>query len=328
MLSMVILAFCNSSDSALGDGVFARINTNRGDIVVRLEYERTPMTVTNFVALAEGKMNAAGGRPFYDGLVFHRVIEDFMIQTGDPQATGAGGPGYRFPDEIDPGLRHDGPGVLSMANAGPGTNGSQFFITHVETPWLDGRHTVFGRVVQGQDVVNAIQQGDRMNKVTIIRNGREANAFVADQASFDALLQSITDASASRARAQYEVDIVEVDRQFPDAQVTESGLRYIVQSPGRGPRPTAGSTVSLKYKAMFLSGVIFDDSDEHGEPMEFEAGIGQVFPGLDEAAMGMAVGERRLAIIPPDLAFGERGIDNFIPPYSFLIFDLELLEIK
>jgi len=175
----------NLADEDLGDGLFARISTDRGDIVLNLEFQRTPLTVINFVALAEGTMNAAGGRPFFDGLNFHRVIADFMIQGGCPQGTGTGGPGYRFPDEFVPDLRHDGPGVLSMANAGPGTNGSQFFITHVETPWLDGRHTVFGRVVSGQNVVNAIQQGDRMNTVRIIRNGALASAFRADQEAFD-----------------------------------------------------------------------------------------------------------------------------------------------
>jgi peptidylprolyl isomerase len=160
-----------SEDAALGNGLFARIVTGRGDIVVRLEFQKTPLTVCNFVALAEGKMTAAGGKPFYDGLTFHRVIsrangdgQDFMIQGGDPAGNGSGGPGYRFPDEFDPGLKHDGPGILSMANAGPGTNGSQFFITHTATPWLDGKHTVFGRVVEGQNVVNAIRQGDRIER--------------------------------------------------------------------------------------------------------------------------------------------------------------------
>jgi len=178
------------TDEALGDGVFARISTDRGDIVVSLEFQRTPLTVINFVALAEGAMDVTGGRPFYDGLNFHRVIADFMIQGGCPQGTGTGGPNYRFPDEIVPELRHDGPGILSMANAGPGTNGSQFFITHVPTPWLDGRHTVFGHVVSGQDVVDAIQQGDRINTVRIIRNGALANQFRADQEAFDAALAS------------------------------------------------------------------------------------------------------------------------------------------
>ena len=328
MLSMVVLACASSEDAALGDGVFARIATSKGDIVIRLEYEKTPMTVTNFVALAEGKMDAAEGEPFYDGLVFHRVIADFMIQGGDPMGTGAGGPGYRFPDEIDPELLHDGPGVLSMANACPGTNGSQFFITHVPTPWLDGRHTVFGRVVQGQDVVDAIEQGDTINKVTIIRNGSRANAFRADQASFDTLVQDIFEAAASRARAQREADITEVERQFSNAQLAESGLRYIVHSAGTGPKPSPGSTVSISYRGMFASGQVFDDSEAHGAPLEFQVGIMQVIPGIDETVLDMTLGERRTVIIPPELAYGEHGAGNIIPPNSFLIFELELVEIR
>jgi len=179
--------FAAPGDAELGDGLFARIVTSRGDIVLRLEFQRTPLTVCNFVALAEGKMSAANGKPFYNGLNFHRVIADFMIQGGDPMGNGRGGPPYRFRDEIVPALKHDGPGVLSMANAGPNTNGSQFFITHKATPWLDGKHTVFGKVVEGQKVVDSIRQGDRINSVTIVRNGQAANDFKADQAAFDAL---------------------------------------------------------------------------------------------------------------------------------------------
>jgi peptidylprolyl isomerase len=162
------------------DGLYAHIKTNKGLIVLKLEYERVPMTVANFVALAEGKQpNSAkpAGTPYFDGIVFHRVINDFMIQGGDPTASGRGGPGYRFEDEIDMGLKHDRPGTLSMANAGPNTNGSQFFITHKDTPWLDGRHAVFGYVTQGQDVVNAIVQGDRMDQVTIVRQGKKAKEW-------------------------------------------------------------------------------------------------------------------------------------------------------
>jgi len=137
----------------------ATIETNKGDIVLELYEQRVPKTVGNFVSLVE--------KGFYDGLKFHRVIADFMVQTGCPQGTGTGGPGYTFVDEFHPELRHDGPGVLSMANAGPDTNGSQFFITHVPCPWLDGKHAVFGRVQKGQDVVDAIEQGDTMVKITI-----------------------------------------------------------------------------------------------------------------------------------------------------------------
>ena len=328
MLSMVVLAFCSSNDAALGDGLFARIATNRGDIVLRLEYEKTPMTVANFVALAEGKMDAAGGRPYYNGLSFHRVIEDFMIQGGCPHGTGAGGPGYNFPDEIHPDLLHDGPGILSMANAGPGTNGSQFFITHTETPWLDGRHTVFGRVVQGQNVVNAIQQGDRMNSITIIRNGTQANAFMADQETFDALVHDVSTVAYERTMAQREEVLAEINGLYPNALVTESGIRYIVQTTGRGPKPEAGSEVSVKYKGMFLSGEVFDDSEQHGQHLEFPVGVGIIMSGIDEAVSDMTLGEIRTVILPPELAFGDRGVDNFIPPNSFVVFEFELLEIK
>ena len=181
----------------LGDGLYAQITTNQGDIIVKLEYQRAPLTVCNFVALAEGKMDVTKGKPFYDGLTFHRVIskgngdpQDFMIQGGCPLGTGTGGPGYKFRDEINPELKHNKPGILSMANAGPGTNGSQFFITIVPTPHLDGKHTVFGQVVQGQSTVNRIRQGDKIEKITIIRNGDGANAFKADQEAFNKLLAS------------------------------------------------------------------------------------------------------------------------------------------
>jgi peptidylprolyl isomerase len=187
LLAVITEGACAKDDSAYGDGLFARIETDRGIIVVQLEYEKTPLTVCNFVSLSEGTMNAAKGKHFYDGLKFHRVIEDFMIQGGDPEGRGSGGPGYKFRDEFDPSLKHDKAGTLSMANAGPGTNGSQFFITHVATPWLDGKHSVFGHVVEGQDVVNAIKQGDAIKSVKIIRNGAKAAQFTGGQAAFDAM---------------------------------------------------------------------------------------------------------------------------------------------
>ncbi|HLZ18186.1 MAG TPA: peptidylprolyl isomerase [Smithellaceae bacterium] len=174
----------------LADGLYAKIITSKGDIFIQLEFEKTPLTVTNFVGLAEGTKNSNRGKGvrFYDGLTFHRVIPDFMIQGGDPDGNGTGGPGYTFPDEIYSTLRHNTPGVLSMANAGPDTNGSQFFITHIKTPWLDGKHTVFGHVIEGQDVVNAIRQGDIIKTIQIIRVGKKATAFKADQVSFEMLL--------------------------------------------------------------------------------------------------------------------------------------------
>ena len=179
----------STAQQNLPDGLYASLQTTRGTIVLRLEYERTPLTVANFVGLAEGTIDHNRGRGvrFYDGLTFHRVIADFMIQGGDPAGNGTGGPGYLFADEFTPQLRHNAAGILSMANRGPGTNGSQFFITHTATPWLDGAHTVFGRVVSGQEVVNAIRQGDRIERVTIERVGASALAFETDQAAFDEL---------------------------------------------------------------------------------------------------------------------------------------------
>ena len=327
MLLMAETAFGAPGDAALGDGLFARITTSKGDIVVRLEYQKTPLTVCNFVALAEGKMTAAGGKPYYNGLTFHRVISDFMIQGGDPLGTGSGGPGYRFADEIDSSLKHDGPGVLSMANAGPGTNGSQFFITHVATSWLDGKHTVFGRVVEGQDVVNAVQQGDKIERVTIIRNGSQANNFKADQTAFNALQRNSASSAAARAKVQRDADIAEINAKYPNAQTTPSGLRYIIQTHGTGAKPSPGKTVSINYKGMFLSGRVFDNSDLRG-PLEFQIGARRVIPGMEMAVQDMAIGEKRLVIIPPELAYGERGVDNVIPPNSFLIFEIELLAVK
>ena len=316
------------ADSALGEGLFARISTSQGDIIVRLEYEKTPITVTNFVALAEGRMDVTGGRPYYNGLTFHRVISNFMIQGGCPVGNGTGGPGYEFPDEIDPSLRHDGPGVLSMANAGPNTNGSQFFITHVETPWLDGAHSVFGSVVHGQNVVNAIRQGDRINTITIVRNGTAANAFRADQAAFNDLVQNIGAADRVRAEAQRENDLAEIARLYPNTRSSSSGLLWVVERTGTGQRPSRGSTVSVNMKGKFLSGQYFDNSDLKGGARDFVIGTGSILTGLDEALMDMAAGERRTVIIPPELAYGARGIDNVIPPNSFLIFELEMVRVR
>jgi len=327
LVLMAESALGNPGDAALGDGLFARINTNRGDIVVRLEYQKTPMTVCNFVALAEGRMDAARGRPFYNGLTFHRVIKDFMIQGGCPLGNGTGGPGYRFNDEIDRSLRHNGPGILSMANAGPGTNGSQFFITHVATPWLDGKHTVFGRVVQGQNVVNAVQQGDRIIRITIIRNGAEATAFRADQAAFDALLRSAGSTSEARLRVQRDADIAQIERLYPNAVVRPSGLRWVAGKAGTGPKPAQGSVVYANIKGKLLTGEYFANTDLSGGAQELPVGAGRIIPGLDETILDMSAGETRTVIIPPEMAYGERGMENAIPPNSFVIFEIELVRI-
>jgi len=221
-----------------------------------------------------------------------------------------------------------------MANAGSGsngagTNGSQFFITHVATPWLDGRHTVFGRVVEGQDVVNAIRQGDRIRSIVIIRNGPLANQFKADQTAFDALLRDANAAIAGRGKMQRDADIALINTKYPNAVQTPSGVKYVIQKKGTGNKPAAGKTVQIKYTGSFLSGKVFDNSDISGL-LEFKAGIGVIsIKGLDEMVLDMQVGEKRIAIIPPELAYGERGAGNgVIPPNSFLVFEMELVGVK
>jgi peptidylprolyl isomerase len=316
-------------DTTFGNGLFARISTKKGDIVIRLEYQKAPLTVCNFVALAEGTMKTTGSKPFYDGLTFHRVIADFMIQGGDPLGNGRGGPGYQFPDEFDTGFTFDGPGVLAMANAGPGTNGSQFFITHVKTPHLNNKHTIFGHVVQGQNVVNVIAQGDKIDKVTIIRNGPEAAAYKADQAIFDSLLKQSKDKAAAKAKTQKDAEITKIKAKYPAAQQTASGIFYIIQKEGGGEKPAAGKQVSVNYKGMFLDGKVFDASDVHGGPIEYTAGRGQLIAGWEEAVLDMKVGEKRLVVLPPELAYGEQGAGGgAIPPNSFLVFELELVKVK
>jgi peptidylprolyl isomerase len=333
---ILILSAAETVDAQnLGDGLFAQITTSRGDIFVRLEYQRTPLTVCNFVALAEGRMNNLRGRRFYDGLTFHRVIsktngdgQDFMIQGGCPQGNGRGGPGYEFPDEIVQGLRHDRPGVLSMANAGPGTNGSQFFITLVPTPHLDGKHTVFGYVVQGQNIVNTIKQGDRIQRINIIRNGADANAFKADQENFDRLLRQVRSADESRSQSQRQTDLAKIRADYPTAQQTRSGIYYIIQQQGTGDKPASGKTVRVHYTGKLLNGTVFDDSTLRGQPLEFPVGAGRVIQGWDETVLDMRVGEKRLVVIPPELAYGDRAVGGVIPANSFLVFTMELVGIR
>ncbi|MDR2445067.1 MAG: peptidylprolyl isomerase [Spirochaetaceae bacterium] len=311
----------------LGDGVFAVIDTNRGQIVVKLYYDRVPLTVSNFVALAEGRMDAAKGKPFYDGLKFHRVIADFMIQGGDPLGNGRGGPGYKFHDEFDPGLKHDGPGVLSMANSGPNTNGSQFFITHKATPWLDGKHSVFGRIVRGQSVVDAIKEGDTIKTISIARNGASAQAFRPNQASFDSLEKAASRTAAEKLRAGQKADVAKIEAKYPNALKSASGIWYVVNKQGKGSKPSKGQKIKANYRLTLLSGQLVDASDKHGGPIEFNVGTGQVIPGWDEMLLDMRPGEKRTLVIPPELGYGEGGAGNgVIPPNSFLEFEVELLD--
>lgn len=307
------------------DGIYAKFETSKGDIYLVLEHAKTPMTVANFIGLAEGKIEnnvKEADQPYYDGLKFHRVIENFMIQGGCPLGTGSGGPGYNFPDEIDPTLKHDGPGILSMANAGPGTNGSQFFITHLATPWLDGKHTVFGRVIQGQDVVNAIVQNDVINNVIILRKGNEAMEFDATTV-FENEKANVA-AKQQEAEAKKAEIAEQVKKEFNN--VTSSGLRYIVLEEGTGKQPAATSNVKVHYEGKLVDGTIFDSSIQRGQPIDF--GLNQVIPGWTEGVQLMKEGAKYRFYIPYNLAYGERGYPGVIPPKSDLIFEVELIKVN
>jgi len=308
------------------DGLYAKFNTSKGEILVALEYKKTPGTVGNFVALAEGNMEnsaKAQGTPYYDGLKFHRVIPDFMIQGGCPQGTGTGNPGYKFADEFHPDLKHDAPGILSMANAGPGTNGSQFFITHVETPWLDNNHTVFGKVVEGQDVVDAIAQGDEIKTLEILRVGADAEAYNAIEA-----FRTFEGAREKLIAAQREAKRAELDKLAVGFEETESGLRYQILQKGTGTKAVKGKTVSVHYKGQLPDGTVFDSSYKRKDPLEFAVGVGQVIAGWDEGIQLLQVGDKARFVIPSDLGYGSRGAGGVIPPDATLIFDVELMDVK
>lgn len=321
-----IFSFLTFAQDDLEDGIYAKITTARGEILIKLEYEKVPVTVANFVGLAEGNFSydtVTITKPYYDGLKFHRVIADFMIQGGDPVGNGSGGPGYAFPDEIDTTLKHVGPGILSMANAGPGTNGSQFFITHKSTPWLDGKHAVFGHVIKGQDIVNATKQGDVMEKVEIIRVGKKALKFNATKA-FASGIEVIKEKQKAAMAKQNSDFKTEMAKTYPNAAQTESGLMYEITKEGNGVFPAAGQTVEVHYTGYFTDGKKFDSSLDRKQTFKFAYKKGQVIKGWDEGIGLCSIGGEIKLIIPYWLAYGEAGRSS-IPPKSTLIFDVQLV---
>jgi peptidyl-prolyl cis-trans isomerase A (cyclophilin A) len=314
--------------SDLSDGLYADLETSKGNIILELYYEQAPTTVSNFVALAEGNHPVVDdqheGKRYYDGLKFHRVIENFMIQGGDPTGTGSGGPGYQFDDEFNEELKHDGPGVLSMANSGPGTNGSQFFITHVETPWLDGKHSIFGKVNSGQDVVDKIEQDDIIKTVKVIRIGEAAKSFNAPE-NFENYISEKSEADILRAEAEKE----SLEKLSEGMQETESGLKYKISKEGTGPNAKKDDLLSVHYSLQLVDGSEIDSSFTRGAPIEFTCGVGQVIKGWDEAMQLLNKGSKARLIIPSELGYGAVGAGNgVIPPNATLIFDVELVDIK
>ena len=317
-----------SNDSSINnkeDGLYAKINTSKGDILIYLEYKKAPMTVANFIGLSEGTIEnkiKPKGTPFYDGLKFHRVIADFMIQGGCPIGTGTGDPGYKFPDEFHPDLTHSGPGIISMANSGPNTNGSQFFITHKETPWLDNKHSVFGHVVSGQEIVDLIAQDDQIISIEIIREGKDAESFNTVKSFIDG------QAEYKKIEALKEKENQDkLNELSKGSKKTASGLLYSIQKEGSGDKAKSGDLVSVHYSGFLLDGTKFDSSYDRGTPIEFVLGQGRVIKGWDEGISLLNVGSKAKFIIPANLGYGNRAMGP-IPANSILIFEVELVEIK
>ena len=351
VLLITLLISCANSQSKLSKGLYAEIKTNKGDILVNLNFKETPVTVANFVSLSEGKNKEVSTeyykKKYYDGLIFHRVIDGFMIQGGCPQGTGGGDPGYKFRDEFNENLLHDGPGVLSMANSGPNSNGSQFFITHKETPWLNGAHSVFGRVIKGIEVVNLIKQYDTIENVSIIRVGREAKSFKASKIFSN---RSVYFEDIKRKKIALLENIrlgkkIEHETKKSMSISTNSGLQYIKTYRSNGPKVDPKKAVMTHYAVYFEDGSLLDTSilevaeqydivnmeiKNTGGYTPYASRIGPddtSIPGFKEGLRLLNVGDKAILYIPYYLAYGEEGRES-IPPKSNLIFEVEIVELK
>ncbi len=337
---------------SLKDGLYANIQTSKGNMLVKLEDEKSPVTVANFVGLAEGKIDnkaKAKGIPYYDGTIFHRVIKDFMIQGGDPQGTGMGDPGYKFDDERND-LKHTGKGFLSMANSGPNTNGSQFFITEVATPWLDGKHTIFGEVVEGDNVIDAIANVEKgpqdkpktdvvLEKVTVFSKGDAYKNY--DPAKIFNEGKTKIQENNKAYLAKEEAERKKKEEEFAanqeklandmknGMQVTPSGLYYkITKANPTGKSAKPGDMVSVHYAGKLINGDEFDSSFKRNQPIDIPIGVGQVIKGWDEGILLFKEGEAGTLLIPAELGYGARGAGGIIPPNAWLVFDIELVKVN
>lgn len=324
----------------LNDGLYANLQTSKGNMIVKLEDEKSPVTVANFVGLAEGKIEnkaKAKGVPFYDGTIFHRVIENFMIQGGDPKGTGMGDPGYKFEDEKND-LKHTGKGILSMANSGPNTNGSQFFITQVATPWLDGRHTIFGKVVNGEGIIDVIAKVERgaqdkpktdvvLEKVSVFSKGDAYKKYDAAKI-FNEGKEKIQENNNAFIAKQEEEAKRKLEEMKAGMETTASGLMYKITKKGEGKKAEKGNIVAVHYAGKLTNGTEFDNSFKRGEPIEFPVGNGMVIKGWDEGILLLNEGDEATFLIPPDLGYGARGAGGVIPPNAWLLFDVQLVKVK
>ena len=320
LLIILSLLFSSLSFASLNDGIYALIKTNKGEIIVELAYEKAPLTVINFIALSEGskKSNKELGIPFYDGITFHRVIDDFMIQGGDPQGDGRGGPGYQFVDEFSD-LKHDQPGVLSMANSGPNTNGSQFFITHVPTPWLDGKHSVFGFVTEGMNVVNSIEKGDIIESISIKRIGNKANQFVANEDSFNSLILRANEQIIAQKKLQ-QAEFAEYVSLLVGDLNNELGYFSVIDKKGNGVKATNGQKVTVDIAVYIDNGEILQPP---GSPFSFILGKGEIVSIIENNVQEMFTGEERTVIAIAESIFGPPS--EKIPQGSYAILQFILI---
>ncbi len=361
LLSLSFLT-CKSHYSDLDDGIYAEITTNKGTMVARLHYKKVPVTSANFISLAEGTNTFVDSiyknKKFYNGTIFHRVVNDFMIQGGDPKGTGQGNPGYRFMDEFHPDLKHDKPGILSMANSGPKTNGSQFFITEKPTPWLDNKHSVFGELVLGLDIQDSISnlEIDNAKKpidsvviktLKIIRKGKDAKKFDAPNIFINHFaehkkrekerkekLAGIKNSTKEKHKQQKEKAI-----QLP------SGLQYFITKKGTGPKLKLSSKVMTHYALFLEDGSLLDTSDlslavaleavnarkkQANAYKAIEANLSPDAPmisGFKEGLQQLNVGDKATLFIPYHLGYGEAG-NRGIPPKTNLIFEVDILNLS
>lgn len=366
----ITITSCKDEHQDLKDGLYAELETSRGNILLELNYKKTPITVANFITLAEGKNTFASeeckGKRLFDEIKFHRVIsksngdaEDFMIQTGDPLGTGAGDAGYTFVDEITD-LRHDKPGILSMANSGPATNSCQFFVTIVPTPWLDGKHTVFGEVVnpESQEVVNSVTQNDMLHKVTIIRKGEDAKKFDAvkvfsnyfkKEAENRKKQQELSDTEKRKKLEKFKPAIDKKLSYFAEVKEkaisTSTGLKYTITHKSKGEKPKNGETIIIDYAGFLEDGTLFDTSNpevaktfgtfdeiramQNGYSLlPYQIGAKNLIPGFIEAVNKLNIGDKAVLFIPSKLAYGEQGAGNAIPPNANIIFEIEIKDKK
>jgi peptidylprolyl isomerase len=369
IIALVLIASsCEDKYPDVEDGIYAEIQTNKGVMFAQLYYEEAPVSSANFIALAEGKHplvnDSLKGKPFYDGLIFHRVMKDFMIQGGDINGTGSSDIGYKFDQEVTDSLKHDSKGILSMANAGPNTNGSQFFIMHKENPSLDMRYNVFGKVVKGIEVVDSIAMtpvdGQRpidsmvMQKISIIRKGKEAKKWDAVKTFEDAIsaaeakkeeaakLAAVRKAAAPAARTAKSEELNTLKAKA--TKLPNSNVMVYIKTVGTGSKPAEGVSVMMDYSGFFMDGTLFDSSileiaqqfdninarkEQMGAyapmPVQYSSSVGMV-QGFKDAMLSMNYGDEIVAFIPSDLAYGERGAGGVIPPNTDLVFEMKITQ--